>query len=164
MTIISRAAIVLAGMWLGIGLGTRQYWPELAVAVILCALWQAGQWRGLLWPRNVALFGLGGLAAYANLNGVALIWLLPTVILALAAWDLEHFGQTLASTPDIRDEAGLIRSHTQRLSLIVGLSLLTAVMTLIIKLDLSLWIAILFGLLIVFGFSRTVLFIRRESD
>ena len=164
MTIIIRTAIIIAGLWLGIGLVRQSFWAELAVVIILCGLWLAGQWRGLLWPGNVALFGLGALAAYANLNGVELFWLLPTIILALAAWDLEHFSQTLALTDDIRDEADLIRGHTQRLSLIVGLSLVAAVMTLIIQLDLSLWVAIVFGLLIVFGFSRTVLFMRRESD
>jgi hypothetical protein len=157
-------AIGLAGISLSLGLSNQQLWPTLALVVVLCTLWIVGHWRGVLWPADVGLLGLIGLAAYAGLNDVALGWLLPVIILTLAAWDLDHFYQSLQAVADIRDAAGLIRGHAQRLGLVVGLSLAAAGTARLTHIELNLIFAITLGLLMIFGFSRAVAFIRRESD
>jgi hypothetical protein len=158
------ASIVIAAgaLALAYGLDGQGQWSPVFVALGL--LWWTGQRRG---ERRVAAFGLLGFVVGAvigfwmNLGGGRL--LLSTVA-ALAAWDLGDFALRLQDVDNDEDARALEHHHLWRLAVVSGIGLLLGGLALTIRVDLRFGVVSALGLIAIFGLSRLVRFLRRESD
>ena len=159
MALVSLAAALLVTGLLLNGLLNA----AIAVAVF-GLLWLGGLWRGVSWPESVGMAFFICVAAYGVLQKVAIVWLLPALLITLAAWDLGHFQHHLARPADIRQEERLKRVHYLRLVIILGLGLILSQVTLRMESSLNFIWAIALGLLVIFGVSRAVRFMRREGE
>jgi hypothetical protein len=83
---------------------------------------------------------------------------------ALCAWDLDQFVRRLEDAGQVRDPGFLVRRHLGRFLPVAGLGLLLALVALQTELRLTLWTALLLGLLAMLALGRTVRYLRRESD
>jgi len=158
------ASIVLAtgALALGYGLGGMALWVLPIVA--LGGLWLLALWRRLAWAAWLGLALYAALAAAGLLLGLAGGWMLLGLVAALAAWDLDWFLHRLKQVGWVAEEGDLARRHHLRLLLVLGLGLLPAAVALELELDLGFGIVLLLGSLAIFGLSRAVGFLRRESD
>jgi hypothetical protein len=146
------------------GFGPQGRWLWTAAVGLLAVLWLAGYWRGLAWVAPVGLVGFAVAAALGLLMGLAAGWMVFGLLAALCAWDLHRFGLRLQSVERVEAVADLERRHLQRLLAVAGLGLLAAFLALRIQVRLTFLMALLLGLLAVWGLSRTVAILRRESD
>lgn len=158
------AAIVIASgaLALAYGLDEQGQWSPVFVALGL--LWGIDHWRG---ERKVAAFGLLGLVVGAVLGfwvGLAGRWLLLSTVAALAAWDLDDFAQRLQDVGDDEDARTLEHHHVRRLAAVSGIGLLLGALALTLRFDLRFGVVFALGLIAVFGLSRLMKFLRRESD
>ena len=147
--------------------GAHGLWVGAAVSGGAGALWLAGFWRRRRQVSALALAAcLGAIVIGATLP--LPIWpLLLSLVAALAAWDLEHLTARLRYTrsdtaaPDVR---ALQRRHLARLGMVSGIGGALAAVAVTWRVRFGLEMALLLGVLAVFGLSRALRFVRRESD
>ncbi len=164
---LTTAAIVAAAGALAWAYGARGIWVGAAVGCGAGALWLAGLWRQRRRVSALALAAcLGTIVIGATLP--LPIWpLLLGLIATLAAWDLEHLAARLryarsdTAAPEVR---ALQRCHLARLGAVSGVGGVLAAVAATWQVRFGLEVAFLLGALAVFGLSRALRFMRRESD
>jgi hypothetical protein len=156
--------MVLTALIPAAGFALSGAWPLALPCVALGALWLVGFARRL---DGLASFMLLAFVAAAGV-GVSLsqraIWAPPTVILALAAWDLERFGERLRLAEASSETRELERRHLWRLLAVCGLSLALAWAALGSRLKLDMAVALALGFLAIVGLSQVIRALARESD
>jgi hypothetical protein len=157
-------ALTGTGPVLTAGLGPQGRWLWTAAVGLLAVLWLLGYWRGLAWVATVGLVGFVAAAALGLLMGLAAGWMVLGLLAALCAWDLHRFVQRLRRVERVEAQGDLERRHLQRLLAVAGLGLLAAFLALRIEVRLTFLMALFLGLLAVWGLSRAVATLRRESD
>lgn len=164
MYLFTLALIGTATLILATGHALNALWSVAIMIIIVGLFWLIGQWRGLNWTASLgfALFVVA--IVYGNLQGVSLLWLLPGILTALAAWDLSHFSQYLSSVEDVRKETNLRWHHFLRLGIIIGLGSFLGISALSFETELHFMWAILLGLLAIIGLSQAIHFLQREID
>lgn len=149
---------------LGAGYALGDFWIWTLPILGLAALWLLGQRRGLKWITSLELLLFVGLAAIGLWQKLAPSLMLLGIIAALAAWDIENFHQRVEGVEIVDHRDDLERKYLQRLLIIEGSGALLAVAAVSLTVTFSFGSALLLGLLAVVGLSRTIGFLRRESD
>ncbi|HEY43089.1 MAG TPA: DUF4175 domain-containing protein [Anaerolineae bacterium] len=146
----------------GYALGESWIWalPILGFS----ALWLLGQRRGLKWVPSLGLLLFIGLAAIGLWLTLAPGLMLLGMIATLAAWDLENFLRRVEGAERVDHRNDLERRHLRRLLMVEGSGTLLAVAALSVDVNFGFGSALLLGLLAIVGLSRTIGFLRRESD
>jgi hypothetical protein len=147
-----------------IGYGQGGWWDWMLIPAVLGGLWLLGYWRGWAWMASVGLIGFVGISAIGLWLGLDAGWMVGGLVAALCAWDLHHFALSLQRVGRIENERALEQRHLLRLLAVAGLGLVLAVVALRIEIRLTFLQALLLGLLVVWGLSRGISFLRRESD
>jgi hypothetical protein len=161
---IGAVCVSLAAGALGLGYSLGGLWAGTLTLGILGLLWLLGYWRGWAWIAPVGLIGCTGAAAAGLLLELRADWMVFGLVAALCAWDLHRFVLRLTMMDRIEDERAMTQRHLGRLLAVAGLGLVFAVVALRIEVRLTFLMALLLGLLAVWGLSRAVSFLRRESD
>lgn len=146
-----------------IGYGQRGWWDWTVAIWVLGGLWLFGYWRGLAWIASVGLVGFAGMAAVGLWLDLNAGWMVAGLVTALCAWDLHHFVLCLRRVGRVENERGLEQRHLLRLLAVAGLGSALAVIALRIEVRLTFLEALLLGLLVVWGLSQGIGFLRRES-
>lgn len=157
-------SIVLATSALAAAYGLGAVWLPMAALFILGAVWILGQrahWGWIGWLM-VVLFA--GAAAFGTLLELRPVLLAVGLIGAVSAWDLGEFAREVWRADAVEQEETLTRRHLRRLLTVDGLGLLLVLVTMAIEIRLSFGVALLLGLVALLGLSRTIGFLRRESD
>jgi hypothetical protein len=139
-------------------------WPLALPCVALGALWLIGfarRWEAL---GSLMLFAFIIAAGVGVSLSPSVIWAPPTVVLALAAWDLERFGARLRLADASSETRELERRHLWRLLAVSGLSLALAWAALGFRLKLGMAVALALGFLAILGLSQVIRALARESD
>jgi hypothetical protein len=163
--LIVLAAWLTAGASAAVGFGLHRRWNEMILGLGFTALVLFGETKS--WKDRVAGPGFAGFAMLATvglLRGIPALSGLLTVAAALIAWDLQHYGQRLDQVARIEAEPTLIQDHLRRLFMTVGAGVVLAGIALLVRTDYSVNILIVLGLVVAFGLSRAVTYLRRESD
>ncbi|MBN1219770.1 MAG: hypothetical protein JXM69_12645 [Anaerolineae bacterium] len=157
-------SIGLAAASLAIGYGLPSLWLGVTGVAALGLLWLTALWRN--WPSMTTPLAVCfiGLTTYGTWQGVAIGWLLFSLVATLAAWDLAQFTHRLQGVGQIEEKARLQRTHLQRLLVVAGLGLLAGGVALSFQIKLDLGWIILLGLLTVIGLGRVIARLQRESD
>lgn len=96
---LQRAALVAASVALVAACGFGAHASLSIAMVVFGVLGWAGALRRWSWSTHVVFVGQVGLAAAAAWLGAPLGWLLPALLAALAAWDLDRFVRRTAPPP-----------------------------------------------------------------
>ncbi len=161
---IGPICILLAMGTLAVGYGLGGQWVWTAVIGLVGVLWLAGTWRGWEWVASMGLIGFTGIAAVGLWLDLGAGWMVFGLVAALCAWDLGRFVLCLRRVGRVEAERELEQRHLQRLLAVAGLGLLVAAIALSIEIRFTFVMALLLGLLAVWGLSQAVGFLRRESD
>lgn len=151
-----------AALVAGYALGGLWIWVPLILCLPILGL--LGQLRGWKWTPSLEFLFFAGLAASGLWLKLAPGLMLLGMIAALTAWDLESFLQRLEEAGKIEHRDDLERKHLIRLLIVGGSSALLAVSVLSIDMNFSFGLTLLLGLLAVVGLSRTIGYLRRESN
>ena len=154
---------VLAAAALATGYGLNGSWGGAVVALVVGAVWLAGQWRRWGWVASVALVLLIGVAAVGLGGGVGGGWMLVGVVVALVAWDLDRFAWRMRVAGYVEGVDALERRHLRRLLIVAGAGLLLGAVALSVKIRLGFAVAFLLAFLAVLGLSQVVRFLQREG-
>lgn len=154
----------LATCALALGYGLGGLWAGALLILGLGSLWLLGQSRGWSSMASVALVLFVGAGAAGLWLGLAGGWMLPGVVAALSAWDLDHFAQRLRSAGRVDRVRELERRHIRRLLIVDGLGLVLAVAALGIKVRFGFGVAFFLGLLAALSLSLVIGSMRREGD
>jgi hypothetical protein len=147
-----------------IGYGQAGWWDWMLIPGILGGLWAFGYWRGWAWMASLGLVGFVGLSAIGLWLDLEAGWMVAGMVAALCAWDLHHFVVGLQSVGRVEDRRGIEQRHLWRLLAVAGLGGGLAVVALTIEIRLTFFQALLLGLLVIWGLSRGISFLRRQSD
>lgn len=147
-----------------IGYGQAGWWDWVLIPGVLGGLWVLGYWRGWVWMASLGLVGFAGFSAIGLRLDLDAGWMVAGLVAALCAWDLHHFALSLQRVGRVEDGRALEQRHLLRLLAVGGLALVLAVVALRIEIRLTFFQALLLGLLVVWGLSRGISFLRRESD
>jgi hypothetical protein len=134
--------------------------PSLGFAT----LWLLGHRRGLKWIPSLGLLLFIGLTAIGLWLTLSTVLMLLGMIAALATWDLDSFLQRLEGAERVDQRNDLERRHLQRLLIVEGAGIFLAFAGLSSDVSFGFGSALLLGLLAIVGLSRTIGFLRRESD
>jgi hypothetical protein len=154
---------ILAALALAAGYGPSRWGAALVIAA-LGLLWLVGQRRRIEWLASPLLVILTGAAMLGMWWGAPKGLMLIGAVLALAAWDVDHFTQRLTSVEYGESVRTLERSHILRLLSVTVLGLALGAIALVSQVRLGLGLVFLLGLLAILGLSQAVRFLRRESD
>lgn len=161
--ILTISTISAAGaLALGYGLNDQPLGALLFVALGL--LWVVGQRyeKPVIASLSLLCFVTG--AVFGGWYGVKSGWLLCSITAALLAWDLNHFIHHVQASNNADNTHALERAHLQRLGVVGGLGLLLGALALTVKLTLRFSVIFGLGLVAIFGLSRLIRYLRRESD
>jgi hypothetical protein len=147
--------ILLAGLF--------QYQRLSATIVIIAVLWIVGVWRGWKWSGHVGFYSLSLTAVIGILEGQALAVMFFSQLLALLAWDLSFLDSTTTGV-ETRELNIIIRSHIYRVLVVLIAGLILSSIALSVDFQLTPLGAILVGVFVLYGLSRTVRFLRRSTD
>lgn len=121
-----------------------------------------GAWTGRLIDLLFILSTAG--AAWGIWRGLSPATMLLATVLALAAWDLAHFGQRLESAGRVEGRASLERGHLAQLAAASGAGLLLGLLALYLHVRLTLATGLLLGLVAVLALSRALFLARRQGS
>ncbi|MCO5185151.1 MAG: hypothetical protein M9918_25240 [Anaerolineae bacterium] len=159
------AALLVAAGALAVGFFFYSGNQAIVFSVVLpIAIWGIGRFFKFYWTTLIAftLFVLLALiGVMININTTSAI---VAVIAALALLDLDAFRAKLLQFDRIDEESRLIGRHFGRLGMICALSLLLYGATFLININLGVWSALLLAIILFYGLSRAVTYLRRESD
>ena len=161
---IGSVCVALAAVSLAIGLGLEGKWMWGLLVLAPGGLWLLGYRLGLEWGVSAGLIAFAGAAAAGTWLELGPGWMLAGLVLALCAWDLHRFALRMAAAGRIEEEDALVRRHLLRLLPVAGLGLLLPALASGIRIRLTFLPAALLGGLAVWGLSRMVNLMRRESD
>lgn len=147
---------------IGYAIGGLWIWtlPILGLAV----LWLVGQRRGLKWVASVDFSLFVGFAVIGIWQELSFALMLLGMIAALAAWDMDYFQQRLEDVERVSQREVLERKYLQRLLIIEVSGAILTFTAVSLTVTFSFGSALLLGLLAVIGLSRTIRFLRHESD
>ena len=154
-------AVALAAGGPGLGAAFQGLWPITLLVLVAGALWLGARRRRWLAGWSWALC-MAGLVA-ATWLGVGMGWLLPGMVGALAAWDLDAFGSRLAQWAHIENERRLIHAHLRRLGAVSGIGLLLGA-ALFIRVQLSFGLALIIAFLAVLGAAFVLHQLGRQGE
>jgi hypothetical protein len=163
--LVAYGALLTAGVAAALGFGIRGLWVEMVVALGFTAMAIYAEHSS--WSERLAGPSLAGFAVLGGgglLRGLPTLLGLITVAAALISWDLHYFRQRLAKVDHIEAEGALVKEHLQRLFVVVGLGVAAGGLALLIRVSYGAGILFLLGLILVFGLSRAVSYLRKESD
>ena len=127
----------------------------------LAALWLLGQPE---WISSLELLLFVGLAVIGMWQELPFGWMLLGIIGALATWDMENFQQRMGVVESVEHRELMERKYLQRLLIIEGSGAIFTLAAVSLTVNFSFGSALLLGLLAMFGLSRTIGFMRRESN
>lgn len=136
----------------------------LALPVLAAGVWLFGRYTHRTWPITIATAGLILLALYTVLAEADTLSGVLAVIATVIASDLNAFRARLRQVDRVVAESQLVNAHLLRLGILSVLALLLFLATTLINLDLGVWTALFLSLLLFFGLSRAVTYLRRESS
>ncbi len=140
------------------------YWIWTLPILGLAVLGLLGQRRGLKWAASMELLLFVGLAVIGIRQALSFGLMLLGMIAALAAWDIDHFQQRMEDVVRVDQREDMERKYLRRLLIIETSGALLAFTAVSLTVTFSFGSALLLGLLAVVGLSRTIQFLRRESD
>jgi hypothetical protein len=124
MKLLAPASIGLAALALALGYALHSLWAGAGCTLAIGLLWLAGQRRGWDWTAELGLAGYIGLAAFGIWQALPGGWMLVGLVLALVAWDLDHFTRQLRRAGRVVGEAQITQSHLRLLLAVAGIGLL----------------------------------------
>ena len=164
LTRITTIVIFLTALIPAAGFALTDAWPLALPCLALGTLWLIGFARRLEGVGSLMLLAFLIAAGVGVSLSQSAIWAPPTVVLALAAWDLERFGARLRLADASQETRELERRHLWRLLAVSGLSLALAWAALGSRLKLDMAVALALGFLAILGLSQVIRALARESD
>ncbi|MBW2062368.1 MAG: hypothetical protein JRI95_12535 [Deltaproteobacteria bacterium] len=155
---------VLAAGVLAIAYASKGLWAWGFVIAAFGLFWLYSQRLQWGWIASFGLTFFVAVAARGAFLGIPFAWLLISVVAALLAWDLDFFLHRLKKAGRVEKEYDLQWRHLKRLMIIASLGLILGSAHLAIKLNLHLGWVLLLGLISLFGLSRLIALLGRESD
>jgi hypothetical protein len=165
MHLIVYTALAIAGLSTAVGFGLRQRWLEMAASLsftVLALFSETTAWSDRL--AGLVFAGYAVLGGFGLLLGIPPLFGLLTLAAALIAWDLHHYRQRLAGVARIEGEFALVRRHLRRLFITVGAGVGLGGLALLVQVDYGVGVIVVLGLILAFGLSRAVGYLRKESD
>lgn len=161
-------SLTYAGALLSAGALAAGYAPDTSITWFVVIglvglLWLAAEWRGWARVTSLALVATTTLAAVGVLLGRPAGWNVAAVALGITAWTLGGTVRRLASLPNVADVEGRLRRLMLRLLVLDVLSLGLAAAALQLELQLPFVASLLLGGLLIYGLSRVIDTLRRES-
>ncbi len=161
---ISTGCILLSTLGLGLGLvlaGNGILAPAVAILGILWIISIRREWKRI---TSLPLVVYVAISAYATWQGSPPGLLLLTLVLALSAWDLESMRVRFRSVkPDAVDK-GIEGRHLIRLGVLDGIGILLGSLALVFRISLNFLLEFVLGIVIAYGLSQLVLFLRRPEN
>lgn len=133
-------------------------WGLALASLSLGGLWAVGHFRGFS-MAHWGFLGFLALGALGTLLGLKEAMLLGAVA-ALAAWDLDRLARRLRDVERVENRGELWALHVRRLLLALGMGLLLGGIALEGRISLSLWGAILLGVLGFLGITQLLGWLR----
>jgi hypothetical protein len=146
-------SLAVAPILPAVGLVIQGEWWAAAALAATAVAWGAARSRYPLADDVGLILFLGGLA-YAVWVGAAGGWLLVGACAALAAWDLGHFTDHLATQPTVENEAALWQAHGRQLAFTLAAGMAIGGLSLVTQFPLSFWPAFGLALLAIVAISR----------
>ncbi len=156
-------AVLLATLCIAVPFAQNSDWLSIAIALGLATLWIGVPSHGYDWTSSVGLVGFTLLAAVATVRYAAILWMLPGIIAALAAWDLSHLTQQLAFDGEVRGRSQFLRAHFWTLGLTLAASWLLAMIATRIQIQLTFLWAFAIITLLVLSLGQIVRMARRTE-
>lgn len=156
---LTLATALIAGRYLLTGL-----WLRALLALLIGIFWyvEARNKRNAM--ANVTLAGMAVLVIEGLQFGFEPFWALLSVLLLLAAWDLQYFTFRLEFAKDDHRARQMEQRHLQRLALASMLGLGCAGAALLIHFRLSFGIILFLSAIVIVCLSRFIRHLRQESD
>jgi hypothetical protein len=164
---VAYLAIVAASLGTGLQYALDDRWWVVLACGLVGALWLLQSKYGAeLRPTVSLLFlaGVGGVGTFFSYNPV---WLLTNLLVALIAWDLDHFtrdyqqfsvGQARES-----DDPALFKAHLKRLGIVAMLGWSLGVVALNVQFSLNFASALTLSLLALLSLRQIVRYLGREG-
>jgi hypothetical protein len=164
---IAYLAIVAASLGTGLQYALDDRWWVVLACGLAGALWLLQSKYGVELRPTVSLVflvGVGGVGTFLSYNPV---WLLTNLVVALIAWDLDHFtrdyqqfslGQARKS-----DNPALFGAHLKRLGIVAMLGWSLGVVALNVQISLNFTGALILGLLALLSLRQVVRYLGREG-
>lgn len=155
----------LATTILALGFASQSLWIAVLAALVVALGWLVSQWRDqavLASASFAAAVGLAGLGAWLSLPAG---WLLASVALMLAMWDLDRFLRQLRRVKYATGTGELLRAHMRALLLVLAIGLVLGGAALSIQIELSFGWAVLLAGVAAVGIAQIIrLVYQRMND
>ena len=153
---LSAVAIGLGTLGMAATFALAALWGWVVAIVIVGLFWLAEPRHGLRWVATLSLLFFTAAAVVGVLLKLSTFWLLSSLVMLLAAWDLSHFFRYLDDVADVRNEAELTRDHLKRLGIVAGLGWFLGATALAVRLTFDFGWALALGLVVVVSLSRAI--------
>ena len=160
---IASGWIVLATLVsaLGLTLGRQELLaPVITIFGVLCLV---AMQRGWKWVNPLALVVFIITAGYGVWKGITPGLMLILVIAALSAWDLESLAERLKRVKPVAVEPGIEQRHLARLLRVDAAGLVLGGLALVMRINLSFALILLLGVVVAYGLSQLILYLRRSN-
>ena len=164
VVVLSYSCLGLAVLMLVLGFFGRGYWPLSLVILALLTFWVLGFRWSWGWAITSCMVGFNLTVAVGFWMDIEYVWLVFSMILLLAAWDLQCFAWRLGAAERIKGEKELINSHIKRLLIIMGVGLLLVGTALWMQVRISFGIAVFLGLLVILAMRQLISIAMQSND
>ena len=91
-------------------------------------------------------------------------WILLSLTTGLAAWDTYHLLRRSNAIDHVERSTELEGVHLRRLFLLLGVGTVAGITAMLTEIDLGFGLALILGLLAIFGIGQTVRYLRKNSN
>jgi hypothetical protein len=158
------ASIALATSTLVIGYVLVNLIWGIPVVLAGATLWVWGDRRGRPWVGSVGLIFYLLIAAAGLLLSLAPGLAILSIVSAIVSWDIGRFNRLLGKVDLVNNVDAIEKRYRNRLLTVAMIGAVIAGLTPIIRVNFGFGIALLLGLTSVIGFSRAMIYLRRESN
>lgn len=135
------------------GQGWGLYWGLTLVGL---GAWVTGWKAGWTWMPGVGFSLALLLAGMGSFQGTPGLLMLTATVCALAAWDLNHFWNSLRRLDETNQVTGLVSGHLRRLMGVCGASWVIGTLAIGIQVNMPVGLAIFLGVALMVGLAWIV--------
>ncbi len=160
---IASGSIVVATLALALGYTLAGEELLAPAFTILGILWLVGFFRQWRMISSLALVFFVAAAGYAVLKDYSPAFMLVVVVASLSVWDLESMLSCFSRVKPGAVDVDIENRHLLRLAIVAGMGIVLGTITLLVRIQMSLVMGLLLGLVLFAALSQLIVYLRRSQ-
>jgi hypothetical protein len=157
-------SLAIATAAISVGFGQIQFPMGVIVTIIIGVIWASRHWRFSFWSPHFVFVLFIVVTVSGVMLGMSGFFLLLAVTFSLICWDVDCFLTRIQQVDRVLDDNKIVMKYLMRLGIVVLIWFVLGVVALNMNFEFRFIWVLLLGLLLLFGLSGAIGYLRRPTQ